>query len=1364
MQLGSNISRIIVVMLALLWGGGQVRAQVSFLADVHDGKELIFRTWGQEEGLPVNSLSNLVFGQDGFLYIATYAGLVRFDGANFTTFDSGNTPVFESDRFIYLYALPDSSILVADEVGNWYRFGYSSTQKMMFPDGDPPIHHSKVLQGENGTVWASSSTTLFKLNKDGFHVIFKTDDSRILAAGMIDENEFWVLVQEGLGRLTPSSGFELMIHAHELPYDINETGLFDSMIQLFRSHDREIVALYRGKDIVLLDRQGQILFSYRLHHETAYIRRMLPYEDHSLILSTYGGYYLLNYVDLSISTVPMHVESFGSNTTYPTIWHGKPLIITTNTIYWDNQVVYRSESEEFFMYAATDDNMGIWLVTNGNGLMHIRKPFFGSLGKSKGLPGENVYGIAEGESGSLWLATQDAGILHLSPEGKVHYPSPILGRSVTRLQSGSVWAGYWGGDAYEVVSHESRLRFIDPYDPESPIEKSIQNSVDAIFEDSGGAIWMGKRHELLRKNDKNSPFRTVLLNDGQMLPTVRVITELPNGALLMGTLNQGMFLWKDDSITPVFAGLSETQRVRDIRVDEDIIWLTTEGYGLVRLRLNTDFSIAEISTVTSRDGLKDNTLHRILSDEKGFFWLSSNNGLYRVKKAEVNRYLDDDLSILPLERYSVNDGLPTNEFNGGVLHAGLRLQNGLLTFPSQKGVVFFDPASFPEEHRYNRAAIYVEYRIQGAEDFQPIMNNRVYLKADERFLQLRAGVRYFDDQSGIHIQYQLGTSEWQNLGVSREITLDALSSGTLNIHFRIANAPESKVNTYPLLVDIAPFFYETHWFKLLLLFGVLGGFGVVIQVIRRNAHLREQKLSKLVQQRTEDLEAQKHRAEQALKAVELQAVELEAGNRYKQDVFLGLTHEFQTPLTLIMGAADILDDTAPSTYKRFAERHIRSIRENSDRLRQLSARLLQSLGNSSSSGTLNMEKVTKEDLIHSVAESYRKLAHDRGITLEVVHECEPGYISMDITAFELIVGNLLSNACKYSYSGSVIKVHSRDHMDGSFWEIIVEDNGPGIEQVDIDKIFQAYFRSEANISTPGTGIGLSVAKRMIQMLNGTIEVTSDPGNGTEFRVLLPVLRELEKPAIAAPGLTYDPKPFVDASKPVLLFVDDHKEMFELATDTFHGMYNLIYAANGVEGLEQIDRIIPDIIISDIMMPKMNGIQFARKVREKEHLSRIPFVFLSVRNELHSVEDGLTAGAEIYLPKPVTMSMLRSQVHALLFRQKSRTVGDVGKKKELVRRVDDLVLTHLADPALTVERIASTLSMSRPTLYRKWRACTSQPLTDYIIDLRLEEAIKLMHEGELNLTQVALACGFNSLSYFSRVFKAKKGVAPNKFEV
>ncbi|MDZ7717558.1 MAG: hybrid sensor histidine kinase/response regulator transcription factor [Balneolaceae bacterium] len=601
-------------------------------------------------------------------------------------------------------------------------------------------------------------------------------------------------------------------------------------------------------------------------------------------------------------------------------------------------------------------------------------------------------------------------------------------------------------------------------------------------------------------------------------------------------------------------------------------------------------------------------------------------------------------------------------------------------------------------------------------------------------------------------------SEWEISNDIREAAFTNVPPGWHTFHLEAYQPNEQEeIKTATIDIFIPYYFYETNWFYgIMILLGLCSMYGG-IRYRTRLLKRRERELQTRVSQQTQELQ---EAAEQ------------------KSRFFSGITHELKTPLSLIASPLDdLLEDGIELSEKNTKER-LQLMKRNSDRLQNLVDQILGVSKLNADKLSLTFKPVDIAELTGQLLGQFQSSLDQKEITLSFESDKIDEKIYLDTDAWERIIINLMSNAIKFSPRKSTIQVNLSNLGDSV--ALRIKDEGVGIDKEEAEKVFDYLYQAEGAYSAEGTGIGLYLVKGLVDRMGGEVRVVSNKGEGAEFIVTMkkgyshlrdsdtiihfPVSRPVEQKKKETDKDLSINQHGISSKKEHLLLVEDNDDFRNYLQSVLSEEYQVTVAREGTEALELLQEEKVDLVISDVMMPKMNGLEFVNNLRKQEEYKKLPVIFLSAKNLDTDKEAGLSSGADVYLTKPIKSKLLLSQIEAVLRREsilKGNQLHEEDGEDELVKEVREIVYRQLANQALSVELLADALFVSRSKLYADWKEVCDTSLNAFIKKLRLDEARKLIKEQNFSVQEAATAVGFPDPNYFSTSFKKEFGVSPSE---
>ncbi|MEQ1745167.1 MAG: ATP-binding protein [Saprospiraceae bacterium] len=777
------------------------------------------------------------------------------------------------------------------------------------------------------------------------------------------------------------------------------------------------------------------------------------------------------------------------------------------------------------------------------------------------------------------------------------------------------------------------------------------------------------------------------------------------------------------------------------------LWIGTDD-GLYRLGLGD----SSVRRYTTKEGLPHNTIYTMLPDGNNL-WLGTHDGLCRF-----------DAQRGATQNYYTEDGLTHNEFNR---HSALKTRNGKLYFGGLNGVNAFFPAELEVAPARFRPRVHLTRlsRFDNLRDTMLLVNYptegpAIRLLATDRSVAFEFFLSSFQNPAQNKYLYYLDGLEtpWANQTNDGRATYPFLPPG--HYVFRVkASGPFGNwaANEIALPVEMPQVWYLRWWACLGYALAALGG-GVFWYRFRLRRHLERR---------------------EALRLRELDEV--------KNKLYTNITHEFRTPLTVILGMTEQLT-TAPDPVNTGMEQKLDTIRRNGEGLLLLVNQMLDLAKLESGKLSLHLVQADIIQFLRYVTGSFQSFAEHKNIVLQFQSDLRHVVMDLDKERLQHVLSNLLSNAIKFTEPGGQVHVHAA--RAGERFVIRVRDTGIGIPAEKLPRIFDRFYQVDDSRTRKGegTGIGLALVRELVRLMGGDIGVESRLGAGSEFVVSLPVAQKApltadaqgpfrqERAVPESPTLLWEEP--ADTRLPLLLIVEDNADVAEYIRSCLDGQFRILHAANGLEGIEKAVDEIPDIVLSDVMMPEKDGFEVVQTLRGDDRTNHIPVVLLTAKADIASKLEGLERGADAYLPKPFHPKELQLCLRNLLERQRRLQEKFSGRdfaslhpstpeepadpQHVFLQKAAAAVLVRLDDAAYGNEELSREMTMSESQLNRKIKALTGKTLSLFIRSVRLREGMKLLANTDLTVSEIAYSVGFTDPAYFSRTFSAEFGKAPSAF--
>lgn len=1300
------------------------------------GQSSVVRTLKVVDGLPDNSVSALLVDADGATWIGTQNGLVQFDGVTIRPV----TPDIGRDIRALLQA-PDGAVWAAEYSRGIYRIDPLSRTSERVVELDENV--LKMGISADGTIWIGTESSLFHLDQDSNQLVVQrlpVQDMEIRAVHGTANGDLWVGGPSGYGRVFQEEG-----------------------------RWRAPVADWRTTIAV----------------DSVYVSSIADGPDGTLWIGTQG--HGLNLVDPVTDTVTSYIHdradvtTIGNDYVYDILPQDDAVWVAG--LYSDGQAGlsrFDPDAKEFERY-------------------RFRPADPESVGSFGGLS------LAEAPDGSVLAGFIHGGLTILSPEGlPVQFwnessrntvrklPSVDVG-AVLPMNDGTVLVGFLGDGLYRRTSETG---------VSVPIASPVSYVLD-LAPGADGTTWMAAWSGLYALDSALAP-RQVLLETGNRQPNIFTLEPTMSGAVWAGS-NQGrLYRLGPDGVTVdrfVIDGMTRLDRVEGISVDGDgrvwaavgghlywmrmdddsfsevqidgldmdirfvdvdpsgDVWLGTRYDGVARLDVET----GKIDWVTEATGLLYNGISGLVVDNHGCVWIATERGLHGLAPSSM------ELSVYP------STALTT--FNKFELHRiAVEGDTDVVYMAGLMGIVRLDSEAVSPESPPLTVRISNVLTDGNVTDWD--RSGRVSLDASTRWFALDVAVPVYTQREDVRYQYRLaGQSDWIMLEDQHVIDLSAAGPGRhrIEVQARTSNV-EGPVGA--LSVDVAWPWWQAPWMRVVWIVLLLAAAaGAAARRMWRTEREREL-LERTVEERTV--------------TVRQQADRLQALDSMKSRFFANISHEFRTPLTLILGPVDDALSGRWGDVDHDQKDDLTMIRRQGRRLLALVNQLLDLATLDAGRMVLNKRPVDIVRLTRTAVQTFSSLAHGSGVTLRFKSSVEARVTTLDAERMEQVLYNLIGNAIKFTPDGGSVMV-SLEELDGELC-ISVRDTGPGIAAANQPFVFDRFYQVEREGSSRRSGgIGLALAHELVELHGGRIMLVSDPGFGATFSVMLPVDAP-DSVALNAPDDFVD-RPESDSmllweadadirledagpdGRPVVLIVEDHPDVASYIARSLAGAYRCHIAGNGDEGLEWARQLKPDLVVSDVMMPGMDGYALCQAIKSDEALRTIPVILLTARADEESKMEGLGAGADDYLYKPFSGSELRLRAENLIevrrilrdslrdggFRVQASDVEVPSDDDVFAQKAQAVVEGQLDNTQFGATWLADELGISPRHLQRRLKDITGLSTNAFIRTLRLQRAHQLLDKGAGNVSEVAYAVGYTDPKYFSRIFRQAYGVPPSQID-
>lgn len=804
--------------------------------------------------------------------------------------------------------------------------------------------------------------------------------------------------------------------------------------------------------------------------------------------------------------------------------------------------------------------------------------------------------------------------------------------------------------------------------------------------------------------------------------------------------------------------------VTSVYKDQNHLWIGTSGDGLYKYHIENQSSIK----YGLDDGLVDEFIHSIVKDDSGIFWVSTNKGLSRIDSKSKN-----------IKNFNQEDGLQSNEFN---FNASLKTKNGDLLFGGIEGFTVFDPKKIEKDSFIPPLTITSFQLRNNAENIFLETIKDVTLEHNQNYFTIDYIALDYSKPTKIKYAYILeGFDEsWNYVDNKRTVSYTNLKPGNYTFKVKASNTegdwPTQNMVSFKLKIERA--IWETYWaysFYFIVLFSLFW-------LIRKYEVLRIKNKHDLEQER-------------------LDKDQLKEINKLKLQLFTNISHDFRTPLTLIIGPLEQL--IKENKVGDEVQKQLNLMYRNAKTLLELINQLLDFRKSEAGKLTINVRKINLTTFFEDCKLAFEELANRRNIKYKLFVSEKIDNVWFDKIEMKKVVLNILSNAFKFTPRNGIISIKIKPILrNPSRIEIIIANTGKGIPTEDLENIFDRYFQlGQKNEFRSGTGVGLALAKDIVELHHGKISVQSKINKGTVFTISLQSGNEHFKESEIIKDENFeesendfnDYNSFTDVqpgwvrAKSVvntfemnselntILIVEDNNEVRNLIYEIFKDSFNVIVATNGIEGLEFSRNYEIDVIVSDLMMPKMDGLEMCENLKSDIRTSHIPVILLTARTSSKVQKKGYETGADIYITKPFNAETLKLQVHNILNSRRSliekfkkdiliepKEITVVSADEEFLNKAMRIIEENFADPDFNVNGFTEKMFMSQSLLYRKIKILTGQSISEFIRTVRLKKACQLLQKTNLPVKNIVYDIGFNDVKYFRKCFSELFHMTPSEY--
>lgn len=1321
----------------------------------------IFKNLGLKEGLSNGFVNDMIIDGQGFIWAATESGLTRIAGTKCTIFKNNNSNI-DNDGIVGLYYNKESnSIWILFKNGHIDVFDCKTQQFIHFTQKIPKKSVADIKGAADGGIWIAYY--------DGTIQHYTPKNQKFSTIS----NKRLPNIKNGIRSITDDGNDHLYIGLRiEGLYVYN---LRTQKTKYFRHNPNDPQSL-PGDNVrsICIDHAKNIwvgtnlglglldpftgkfkVFKHIANNPASLagdnIHQIIEMNDRTLwIASDIGG---ISVLDLNLYKNPLTEE------------------LKFSQITKENSGLSSNNNRRIIQ-----DSFGnIWIANYSMGIDFIAKSAASiNTLQYMGKALEEVTGLYCDHQGNLWIGQDNQ--MSLYQNGKLMQTwnfSSYLSNSSSSIyvfeedKKGNIWCG---------TSDNGVLKFNPHTHSFTRINYAQNLDVHALCENAQGKMWVGTEAGIFSvENDKINKEQELNRQMGNNPTIIYSIKEDNYGQIWIGTLDRGVFVFSKQMKLIVHLtekNLLATNTINHIIKDADGgIWMATmRGLAYVQNPLQP----GAIKNYNERYGIKDSHIRAISQDKQGNIWVSMFSGIACLNIHKQRFY-----------NYDYESGIPTSNF---VEASAVTTPDGTIYFGSPGGICFFNPQQLTEPKAVSPIQIINCERVGKLSDqfasrlISPNKEGIICLSHDDNTFKINFTIKDFSQEGNVEYSYMMKglDDQWYETEGDNEVTFRNLKPGdyTFIIRAKLKNQDWEDASTAEMKVVVNPPLWLTWWAKLcyvLLIMGILGYFfrSYQKQLLLRNSLVQEKWESKQRQQVNEE----------------------------RLRFFTNITHELRTPLTLILGPLeDLMED------KEIAERvhhKIGCIHASAERLLNLINDILEFRKTQTQNRKLTVAKANLGAFVREIGVRFKDLNQNSRLNIRLNIKTGVPELYFDSEVINTVINNLMSNAIKYTPEGSITL--SLTMPEDNTVAIAVEDTGYGIDKDALPHICDRYYQENGNHQASGTGIGLALVKSLATLHQAELTVESEKGRGSKFTFSLKADRtypealhkddnqDLATAENAEENETTSKEPTEDI-RPLLLIVEDNADIRLYIEESLHEDYRIIQACNGREGMEQAFSKVPDIIVSDIMMPEMDGIKMTHILKEDIRTSHIPIILLTAKTSINDQEEGYDSGADSYLTKPFSAKLLHSRIRNILSgrrrladyivqknisqfetsadeqqtsqkateeKEDAMTCQISNLDKKFLEKLNKLIENHISTDDLDMAFMTDKMAMSHSTFYRKVKALTGMSANEYIKKAKLRHSMTLLKKGEYSIAEVAILAGFNNLGNFRESFKREFGKSPSE---
>lgn len=1315
------------------------------MADEH----YYFKNLSVQNGLSQNTVNTILQDKQGFMWFGTKDGLNRYDGLSFRKFkhDDRSQRSIGNNFITALYEDEKGNIWVGTDVGLYIYYperDFFEHFTGLSAENTKIEHTVTAISGDNqGCVWVaveSQGLFCYELEKgklrnytlENFSFLttnvqtFAFDNSGTLWIGCYGDGLFY------------SKDRLKTLHPYLSPVDNKETYANDVVISLVKgAYNCLYVGSLKGgvKELNLTSNKLHDLLLADENGESVFCRELLVASDNELWIGAESGLYIYN---LRLGKF-VHLRSSIND----------PYSLSDNAIY----------------SLCKDREGGIWIGSYFGGVNYYPRFYtnfekYYPKGTENGLHGKRVREFCQDNQGILWIGTEDGGLNRFNPKTKTFSfftPSNAFTNVHGLCLIGDhLWVGTFSKGVKVVDTRTGAI--VKTYRKTDSPRSLIDNSVFSICQTTTGDIYLGTLFGLLRYNKQSDDFDRIPELNGRFVYDIK---EDSGGNLWLATYANGAYCynvsekkWKNylhDESNP--KSLPYDKVVSIFEDSHRQVWLTTQGRGFCLFHPETE----TFTSYNLADGLPNDVVYQIVEDKDGLFWLTTNNGLVCFQPTTG-----------AMKVYTTSNGLLGDQFN---YRSSFETEDGTIYLGSIDGFVAFNPKNF-SENKSLPSIVITDFLLFGKEVYvgepgSPLeksitFSDELVLQSNQNSFSFRVAALDFQAPRMSKIMYKLDgfDADWLTVGESPFATYSNLRYGNYTFRVKVSNSDGVwNEEGITLKVHILPPFYLSVWAYIVYVLLIVGCSVYTFLYFKRRSNRKHRR-------QMEKFEQEKEREVYHAKI----------------DFFTNVAHEIRTPLTLIKGPLENI------LLKKEVDKETREdldiMKQNTERLLNLTNQLLDFRKTESQEFRLNFVECNITEVLKETHRRFTSLAKQKGLKFLLNVPAQDFYAHINREAYTKIISNLLNNAVKYAETYVHIFLEVDDSEENKKFHLRTINDGVIIPDEMKEEIFKPFVRfneKDDGRVTAGTGIGLALSRSLAELHQGSL-VMLEGEEANCFYLTLPVVQNttIKLASEVTAGIESVIEVHTEQTedredRATVLIVEDNPDMLAFVARQLADSYVVLTATNGSEALEILDGHYVSLVISDVVMPVMDGFELCKKIKSDLNYSHIPVILLTAKTNIQSKIEGMELGADAYIEKPFSVEYLHACASNLIQnREKLRqaftqspfvaanTMALTKADEEFIQKLNEVIQMNLSNPDFCMENMADGMNMSRSNFYRKIKGVLDLSPNEYLRLERLKKAAQLLKEGENRINEICYTVGFNSPSYFSKCFQKQFGVSPKDF--